>query len=443
MTETYESKFVWDFFINKGFSKYGVAGLMGNLYAESSIKANRLEALCVKRYAEQGISYTDETYTNAIDDGSISRSEFINPLGKHYGYGLAQWTSTSRKANLYDYCKAQKASISDLKVQCEYLLAELQTVFKTVFETLKTADDIDVASDIVLMRFEAPSQAESRKQIRRRYSQEIFDLYGGSKMVIIGSARIDENGNTHGGKAGDQTGSEVGIQEYYNHSKGWYVIRANSDTVRERIAQAMEWACANDYIGYDQYQRDTLYNAVKSLNFDISKLNKAVETDCSALVRVCVNYAGIGVGDFNTASELSTLIVTGAFKRVDVSLPAGLKRGDILVTKTKGHTVVALTNGDGSTNTSGTTEPTSGKYSIGWHKDDKGWWYADTVNTYLSKTWATIKHHRYYFDANGYMVTGWQNIDGKAYYFQEGEDCNLQGALWVSDTVGAQAAMYV
>lgn len=37
--------------------------------------------------------------------------------------------------------------------------------------------------------------------------------------LIIGSARIDENGNLKNGKAGDQTGKEVCTQSYYMHKK--------------------------------------------------------------------------------------------------------------------------------------------------------------------------------------------------------------------------------
>ena len=33
--------------------------------------------------------------------------------------------------------------------------------------------------------------------------------------VLIGSARIDENGRAHGGKAGDQNGKEVSTQNWY------------------------------------------------------------------------------------------------------------------------------------------------------------------------------------------------------------------------------------
>ena len=78
---------------------------------------------------------------------------------------------------------------------------------------------------------------------------------GRDTMVTIGSARIDENGKAHGGKAGDQTGKEVSTQDRYKHSKGWRVLRANDVSARDKIAVAMERACANSNIGYDQWQR--------------------------------------------------------------------------------------------------------------------------------------------------------------------------------------------
>ena len=51
--------------------------------------------------------------------------------------------------------------------------------------------------------------------------------------VKVGSARIDENGKAHGGKAGDQTGKEVSTQNWYLHSKGWRVFRAKNPSVAE------------------------------------------------------------------------------------------------------------------------------------------------------------------------------------------------------------------
>ena len=76
------------------------------------------------------------------------------------------------------------------------------------------------------------------------------------------------------------------------------MLRAKDAAARERIALAMERACANNNIGYSQPTRNTLYSDVKPYGFDPAKTTKKVNTDCSALVRVCVNFAGIAAGDF-------------------------------------------------------------------------------------------------------------------------------------------------
>ena len=188
--------------------------------------------------------------------------------------------------------------------------------------------------------------------------------------VIVGSARIDENGKATGGSAGDQTGKEVSTQSWYNHSKGWRVLRPNSADKADKIAYAMQAACDNNKIGYDQNQRNSLYNYAKAVGFNPSKVTKACETDCSALVRVCCAYAGISVGDFSTSTEASKLLATKQFTELTGSKYTKsseyLLRGDILVTKTKGHTVVVLSDGSKATprTPSGSSQGSNENYSF-------------------------------------------------------------------------------
>jgi len=167
--------------------------------------------------------------------------------------------------------------------------------------------------------------------------------------VKIGSARIDENGRAKGGKAGDQTGREVSTQSWYRHAKGWRVFRAKSAEVAARIAQDMQWACDNSHIGYDQGQRLTLYDVSKPLGFNCHLVKTNCETDCSALVRVCCAYAGVTLPNFRTPTEPAALLDSGAFVELKgakyTDSDKYLRRGDILVTRTQGHTVVVLSNG--------------------------------------------------------------------------------------------------
>ena len=169
--------------------------------------------------------------------------------------------------------------------------------------------------------------------------------------VRVGSARIDERGKAYGGRAGDQTGRELSTQKWYLHKKGWRVFRAVNREQALKIAADMEAACGNNHIGYDQWQRNTLYKAAEPLGFDCGRVRTDCETDCSALVRVCCAYAGImGLpSDFRTGNMPKNLLATGVFvelkgaKYTDQS--AYLGRGDILVTRTNGHTVVVLDDG--------------------------------------------------------------------------------------------------
>lgn len=167
--------------------------------------------------------------------------------------------------------------------------------------------------------------------------------------VLTGSARLDENEGIMHGQAGDQTGREVVTENWYLHKKGWVVLRAKDPAKAEKIAWDMQAACDNNNIGYDQSENTTLYNVASKVGFDCSKVKTPCETDCSQLVRVCCWYAGIKVGWFYTATEASVLMSTGQFDQLTdkkyTESSDYLKRGDILVTKTQGHTIVVLSNG--------------------------------------------------------------------------------------------------
>lgn len=177
--------------------------------------------------------------------------------------------------------------------------------------------------------------------------------------VMIGSARIDENGKIKGGVAGDQKQTntpdlygEVSMQNWYLHSLGWRVFRCKDSFKAMKIAWDMEAACNNKYIGYDQ-TKDTLYDVVKPLGFDCSKVKTPCETDCAYLVRICVLYAGINVPVFYTWTEPDVLLATGEFTELTdkkyTTSSDYLRCGDILVTPSKGHTVVVLSNGSKAT----------------------------------------------------------------------------------------------
>lgn len=188
--------------------------------------------------------------------------------------------------------------------------------------------------------------------------------------LIVGSARIDENGNLKNGKAGDQTGKEVSTQAYYTHKKGWYIFRPKSVAHANALATAMKQACDNNKIGYDQNERNGVITQLKKYG-SLDKIATATECDCSSLVRACIIQAtGKDVGNITTANEASVLEASGLFEaKKSVTGEGMLYNGDILVTKTKGHTVIVVSGRARSTATTSNTSTATKSYLS---KGDKG-----------------------------------------------------------------------
>lgn len=173
--------------------------------------------------------------------------------------------------------------------------------------------------------------------------------------IRIGHASIDENGKAHGGAAGDQNGKEVCIRQWYN--KPWAVVlRPKDPAVAEGMAQAMEAACANNCIGYNQYKRNTLNTEAKKVDYDLSKIETLCECDCSSLMAVCAKAAGVDIPYTNgnaprTSTMQSVYTGTGAFEVLTdpkyLESDTYLKRGDVLL-KPASHTAMALDDGAGA-----------------------------------------------------------------------------------------------
>lgn len=170
--------------------------------------------------------------------------------------------------------------------------------------------------------------------------------------VMIAHASISENGTSGWdgkAKAGDQTKKEVCKRKWYN--KPWdCVIRAKNPDMADKIALYAEQCAENDNIGYDQSQRNTLWNQWQQTK-DFTKVGKC-ECDCSSLVAVCSIAAGAHIYYGNNAPRTATMEKVyrdcGDFdiiKHSDYTTKSDyLHRGDILV-KAGSHTVVVISNG--------------------------------------------------------------------------------------------------
>lgn len=202
---------IWSFLMGKIGNAYGVAGLMGNLYAESALRANNLQ-----NSYEKKLGMTDESYTAAVDNGS-----YTNFAKDSAGYGLAQWTYHTRKAALLDYVKSVGASIGNLDAQLGFLWKELSESYSSsVLSVLKAAKTVKEASDVVLTKFERPAdQGDTVKSKRAGYGQTYYDKYAGASGSSAATEKEEPTMGCTASKVIAVAAAEIGYKEKASNSQ--------------------------------------------------------------------------------------------------------------------------------------------------------------------------------------------------------------------------------
>lgn len=162
--------------------------------------------------------------------------------------------------------------------------------------------------------------------------------------LLIGQACSNERGEIVGGRKGDQNQREVRINTFYDGQVWQIIFRCKDRAKAKLIGRYMADACKNDAIGYDT--GDTRYSCwVEAMKLhSLSAITTPCNTDCSQLMCICVNLAGIPLSKYLwTAIEDELLMSTGMFDRItDQSMLRGngLLVGDILWRS--GHTAVVV-----------------------------------------------------------------------------------------------------
>ena len=187
------------------------------------------------------------------------------------------------------------------------------------------------------------------------------DQKGETKMVKISNCGHDESGRYAGGKAGDQTGTEYQIMNWY--SRPWLcVLRFNDAKIAAMIADMATKAAQNNLIGYDQgtdgnsNDRYSFWQHLKASNYDPAQITVACESDCSASTAAIVKGAGYRLNNtklkavsiyLTTRNMRAAMKAAGAKVLTDSKyLTSGdyLKAGDILLNDNH-HVAIAVTTG--------------------------------------------------------------------------------------------------
>ena len=198
-----------------------------------------------------------------------------------------------------------------------------------------------------------------------------YDKYINSTGThYISNSGSDENGNLHGGKAGDQNGKEWRLRSWY--SRPWTCVLRHPDAIVSRmIAEYGIDAALNDHIGYDQWQRYTYWDALQKCGYKPAKVTTNVEADCTAGVTANVKAIGkiLGIPKlYNIEKDTRSGNMRARFRAADFKVltdkkyltsPDYLQPGDILLYDNH-HAATNITRGKKAGTAATATAPKAG-----------------------------------------------------------------------------------
>lgn len=281
---------IWQFFKAQGLTDAGAAAMLGNLFAESSLNPQNVED-----EQEPKINYNDKSYTEAVDSGKYKNFEKDG-----VGYGLAQWTFSTRKEGLLKYIKSKGVSIGDLKAQLEYLVTEGE--YKKVEDLLKTTNSIKEASDRVLIDFENPEdKSETAKEKRRGFCQTYYNQYKGTEIEEV--TNVPEVEVTKIDKVVEEP-KETAITEAKNRKIEYIVIHYTAGTTSKKGKAKDQAIDFNNRTGKERASADFIVDDEEIVQYNDDILNKftwhcegAKEESVAGgkFYNICTNENSIGI----------------------------------------------------------------------------------------------------------------------------------------------------
>ena len=160
------NKSIYDALRASGMTKEGACGIMGNMMAESGMKAN---------IAQRGMTkLTDEQYTAAADNGLI---DFVRD---QVGYGLIQLTYHTRKAQYLQFARARGVSVGDEATQVQYVIQELRQDYPALWKYLCESHDLFMCAQKICVEYERP--AVNNVGTRFEFAEQFFNEFANGEQ---------------------------------------------------------------------------------------------------------------------------------------------------------------------------------------------------------------------------------------------------------------------
>lgn len=141
---------IWNYFTSAGYSEIFVAGMMGNMYQESSF---------------------NPASTNYHEDGSIA------------SVGLIQWdVSGGRYQKFMEFAALNGMEWTEVQVQIMFIEHEFTGDFKDTFNYINEATTVEEAAFRFHEKYEISADTREMIQKRMDYAKEIYDSFQGTSV---------------------------------------------------------------------------------------------------------------------------------------------------------------------------------------------------------------------------------------------------------------------
>jgi len=213
---------VWNMLKSEGFNDYATAGILGNMYAESSVEPATTEA------------------------------------GGGGGYGLVQWTP---KSKLTTYANSVGKSADALATQVEFLVKQLKgttTIYPdtAAYGPLMSATSVNQATEAFLNLYERAGVANLSK--REQAAQGYYSQYHTSKGNETTKSDTTTNSSSSSSDTSKMSGSGNAnrLKRYSTLLANWYGDNASYLSGELRVLGNPDYRIGNVLIRYDNGESD-------------------------------------------------------------------------------------------------------------------------------------------------------------------------------------------
>ena len=174
---------MWNYLMDQYHNPVAAAAILGNAQGESSLLPYRLSNDIEK--GKNGDYPLSKAYAEKVDNGTISRDDFIYAPAGYDSFGLFAWYGEARKTALYDYAAEKGVSIADWKMQLDFAYKEIIERYYKLYTVLMTETDIKTATDAFTQIYEQASNDDLYNNDKRTtFAKRFYSRFWGVRETI-------------------------------------------------------------------------------------------------------------------------------------------------------------------------------------------------------------------------------------------------------------------